>query len=68
MAGAVKGMRHTFLSFDFSTPSSFCAFFACRLRLFAVNCATWGHSDESRGSVRGLADLELEEGLYSKSG
>ena len=37
-ACGVRGGEHTFFSFAFSVPSSFCAFFAWRFSDLAVNC------------------------------
>lgn len=53
-------LGRTFFSRDFSAFSSFCAFFACRLSVFAVNWA-----DVSGWIAVGWhgADLQLEQGL-----
>jgi len=56
-------MKYTFLTLDFSTFSSFCAFFAWRFRVFAVNCMQ-GLSWDGDMAICTSACLELEKGFY----
>jgi hypothetical protein len=62
-----RGGGRTFFSRVFSAPSSFAAFFACRFRVFAVNCAGRRHGPGKEHRVRRERTLSWNRVSVSRS-